>query len=115
VLGAPDAWDSPEKARSLSATLHGYKNQLTEVQRINGKLDDVKTLIELYQEDPQPATMEEVRVEIKNLGEMVAKSQMKLFLSGKYDDPRRAGWYGVVRLGGDALPHVPAVGREREF
>lgn len=42
--------------------------------------------MELYTEDPSPDTLKEAENELKALADVVAKAQMKLFLSGRYDE-----------------------------
>jgi len=42
--------------------------------------------LELYTEDPSPDTLKEAENELKALADVVAKAQMKLFLSGRYDE-----------------------------
>jgi peptide chain release factor 2 len=85
-LAAPDAWSAPERARALSAELHRLRSRAAELARVNQKHDDVATFVELYQENPDAATLSEAGAELAALEELVNKTEMRLFLSGKYDE-----------------------------
>ena len=75
----PNFWDNQEEARKVMQELGDTKNELQEIDEING---EVNTLFDLAQSDELSKDLEK---DYKSLLSRLEKVEISSFLSGKYD------------------------------
>lgn len=81
----PGFWDDQENAQKILQRLNGLKEKVEKFERLEHKLEDVETLIELYEESPDDELAEEIKQEVIALKNMLEKARLETLLSGKYD------------------------------
>ena len=87
-MGAPDFWNSSEKAQKHIAKLNGLKKTIGGLVAFNKKVDDTAVMVELI-EASTPAEQEEYAKELNaSIGPMVEeldKLEIASFLTGQFD------------------------------
>jgi peptide chain release factor 2 len=86
---APDLWDDQERAQQVTSRLSGVQNEITKVEGLRRRLDDLHVLFELAEAEDDAETLAEAEVELAALGKAVAELEVRTLLSGDYD-PREA-------------------------
>ena len=85
----PEFWSKPEEAREVEKELSREKEWLDQWERIRQKREDVETLIEMAQEEPEAGLEEEIEQEITELKRQVEEVELRMLLSDE-DDTRNA-------------------------
>jgi len=87
-MGAPDFWNSSEKAQKHIAKLNGLKKTISGLVAFNKKLDDAAVMVELI-EASTPAEQEEYARELNAaappMAEELDKLEIASFLTGQFD------------------------------
>ncbi len=84
-MEAPDFWNDPEVSQQKMKELKGYKDDVETYHSLEGKLEDIATLIEMGDEENDPEIIPEVEQEITEFEETFEKIRIKTLLSGEYD------------------------------
>ncbi|MBI4868385.1 MAG: peptide chain release factor 2 [Candidatus Wallbacteria bacterium] len=84
-MADPGIWSNQSEATKLSSRLKLVKSQRDQMQRIQGKYDDVATLFEMYQESPEQSLLDEAGKSLPDLDGLVDKAENQVFLNEKYD------------------------------
>ncbi|MDI3481810.1 MAG: peptide chain release factor 2 [Tepidanaerobacteraceae bacterium] len=82
---APNFWDDQQKAQKILQELDRLKDKIEKFQRLEKKLEDVDTLIELAEETGDLEIYEDIRQEVAALKKMLEKARLETLLKGKYD------------------------------
>ena len=80
-----DFWDDSENAQEIFSKIKDKKDSIGEYDDINNELEDLKTLIELVQEEESPEYDDEIYKRISRLHKKLNKVKLKTMLSGEYD------------------------------
>ena len=87
-MGAPDFWDSNERAQKHIAKLNGLKRAIGGLVGFNKKLDDAAVMVELI-ESAEPAEQEAYAKELDHavtgMVEELDKLEISSFLTGQFD------------------------------
>ncbi len=79
----PNFWDNQNRAREVSQTAERYRATLKEYNALNTRIDDVKTLLELAEEDISLEA--EVEADIEPLKKEISSLELRAYLNGPYD------------------------------
>ncbi len=87
-MGAPDFWNSSEKAQKHIAKLNGLKKTIGGLVAFNKRLDDASVMVELI-EAATPAEQEDYAKELEGsvgtMAEELDKLEIASFLTGQFD------------------------------
>lgn len=89
---APDLWDDPEKAQSVTSKLSHAQAEVDKLQKMRQRLEDVQTLLEMAEEedaadvDMARQLREDAQEQIATLHGDLADLEVKTLLSGEYDE-----------------------------
>ena len=81
---APDLWNDQERAQAVTSRLSHSQGELSRVQGLRQRLDDVEVLFELGDEDAE--TLVEARDEMAALAVDIEAMEVRTLLSGEYDE-----------------------------
>jgi peptide chain release factor 2 len=84
--GAPDLWDDPEKAQKVTSALSHRQSELTRLNDIEQRLDDLEVLVELANSEGDDESAEEARNELLELLKTVGELEVQTLLDGEYDE-----------------------------
>jgi peptide chain release factor 2 len=79
-----DFWSDNEEAQKIMRKLGDIKSEIDEFQNLEKRLNDVESLLSESTEEDSEIT-EMINIELKELEKQVNESEMKTFLSGKFD------------------------------
>jgi peptide chain release factor 2 len=82
---APDLWDDQENAQKVTSRLSYVQNEISRVEQLRRRVDDLSVLIELAESEDDADTRVEVEGELQSLGRAVAELEVRTLLSGVYD------------------------------
>src|SRR5690554_5305236 len=86
-MSASGFWDNQEEARKLSRRLNHIKERLSFYKGLEEDLEEGEVLYELAREDGEGSSLwKELDEKIAGLRKALDKMELKLKLSGKYDD-----------------------------
>jgi peptide chain release factor 2 len=86
VSAAPDFWNDSRTAQATMRKLTGLRDQVSEWRAFNQSIADAEELLELALAEDDEGVVAEVAAEVENLGKQVSALEMRLMLSGPYDD-----------------------------
>ncbi|WP_203668186.1 peptide chain release factor 2 [Cellulomonas pakistanensis] len=98
---APDLWDDPESAQKVTSALSAAQSELDRVDTLDGRIDDLETLVEMATEDGGDAeTLAEAEAELVGIRKDLGELEVRTLLNGEYDQREavvtiRAGAGGV--------------------
>ncbi len=84
-MEAPDFWNDPEISQQKMKELKSYKDDLEVIRRLESKYEDIETLIEMGEEDPDPALIPEVEEAMNSFETEFEMIRTRTLLSGEYD------------------------------
>jgi peptide chain release factor 2 len=82
---APDLWSDPERAQQVTSRLSLLQGDLTRVESLHRRLDDLGVLHELAVAEDDAGTLAEADRELEALTEAVGELEVRTLLSGPYD------------------------------
>ncbi len=82
---APDLWDDQDKAQQVTSRLSYVQGEINRLQRLRGRLDDARVLLELGEAESDDGTVAEVESEVTALRKSVDELEVRTLLSGEYD------------------------------
>lgn len=85
-VAAPDLWDDQENAQRVTSQLSRLESEVERVERLRGRLDDAGVLVQLAEEEGDPASLAEAQQEIGALRSEIAALEIRTLLSGEYDE-----------------------------
>lgn len=86
---APGFWDNPEQARAVEKQIAEEESWVAAWERLRRQADDVLTLLELQQEDPETDLQEEIEREVAHLEQQLDELELRSLLTDP-DDHRNA-------------------------
>jgi len=84
--GAPDLWDDPEKAQKITSALSHRQSEMSRVNAVAQRLDDLEVLVELANEMDDEESAGEARRELAELEKVIGDLEVHTLLDGEYDD-----------------------------
>ena len=83
---APDFWNDPRAAQATMRRLTGLREQVAEWQSFGRQIADAEELLSLATEEADEGVVAEVAAEAETLARRVGALELRLMLSGPYDD-----------------------------
>lgn len=84
-MEAPGFWDNTDKSQLAMKELKGLKDAFEKYEELESRLDDVKTLIEMADEENDTSLIPEVESELAEYEEKLENLRIETLLSGEYD------------------------------
>ena len=82
----PHLWDDPEEAQKKTKLLASLKEDVHGYDALVSSRDDIRDMIEMADEEPDPALVPEVQEMFDDFKARFEKIRMKTLLSGEYDN-----------------------------
>ena len=82
----PHFWDNPEEATKKQRLLGNLKNDVETYNKLVSDHDDIRDMIEMADEEPDPSIVPEVEEMFEDFKNKFETLRMKTLLSGEYDD-----------------------------
>ncbi|WIK82554.1 peptide chain release factor 2 [Micrococcus lylae] len=86
---APDLWDDPEAAQKVTSKLSHRQAELNRLKKLEERIDDLETMVELAAEEDEPDLLAEADSEKDSIAKALQDLEVVTLLSGEYD-PREA-------------------------
>ena len=83
--GEPDLWDDTAKAQEVTTRLSTMQGDITRVEALRRRLDDLGVLFEMAAEEDDAGTEAEADAELENLQREISSLEVRTLLSGEYD------------------------------
>ncbi len=83
---APDLWDDSERAQKVTSRLSHLQSELTRLESLRRRLDDVGVLYELAALESDDETFAEAETEREALQRAIGELEVRTLLSGEYDE-----------------------------
>ena len=83
---APDLWDDPDEARTVSQRLARYEGLFDMVSGLTSKIDDAEVLLELAHEAGDAASREEAIEELGQVSSQLDALELESLFYDEYDD-----------------------------
>jgi peptide chain release factor 2 len=82
---APDLWDDQAKAQQVTSRLSNVQGELSRVETLRRRLDDLETLYELGVGENDADTLAEAEAELPGVVKAVSEMEVRTLLNGEYD------------------------------
>ena len=82
---APDLWDDQAKAQQVTSRLSNLQGELSRVENLRRRLDDLDTLYELGVAENDADTLTEAEAELPGVTKAVSEMEVRTLLNGEYD------------------------------
>jgi peptide chain release factor 2 len=86
ISAAPEFWNDPRAAQTTMRRLTGLRGQVEEWRSFSQGLDDAEELLALAVEEGDEGVVAEIAAEVEALARRIGALEMRLMLSGPYDD-----------------------------
>ena len=84
--GTPDLWDDPEKAQQVTSALSHRQSDLSRLNSIQQRLDDLEVLVELANSEGDDESADEARNVLQELQKSIGELEVQTLLDGEYDE-----------------------------
>jgi peptide chain release factor 2 len=84
-VAAPDLWDDQEHAQQVTSRLSHVQGQLTRVETLRRRLDDISVLLELAESEDDADTLAEAERELRAMRKAIGELEVLTLLAGEYD------------------------------
>lgn len=85
AASAPNLWDDPVNAQTVTSRLSYVQGEINKVERLRGRLDDARVLLELAEAEDDAGAVDEVAGEVVALRKLIDELEVRTLLSGEYD------------------------------
>ena len=82
---APDLWDDQAKAQQVTSRLSNLQGELSRVETLRRRLDDLETLYELGVGEDDADTLAEAEADLPGVVKAVSEMEVRTLLNGEYD------------------------------
>ncbi len=82
----PGIWDDPEAAQAKVKLLNSLKDDISHYQQLIREKEDLETLLEMAQEEPDPEFVPEAQSMMENFRAHFEEMRLTTLLSGPYDN-----------------------------
>lgn len=84
-MAEPDFWSDVENANKVNARLKLLQGKLNRLNKLEGQAEDLRTLIEMIEEEDDESLIDELKSELADFSDKVAALRLELLLKGPYD------------------------------
>jgi peptide chain release factor 2 len=81
----PSLWDDPEAAQKITSRLSHLQAELSRVEALRSRIDDLAVLFELAEAEDDPETRVEAENELESVRKALDEMEVRTLLSGEYD------------------------------
>jgi len=81
----PNLWDDSAKAQVVTSKLSRAQAQLTKLNGIDQRIEDLEVLVELANAEDDSASQNEAKAELASLSKTVEELEVQTLLNGEYD------------------------------
>lgn len=81
----PNFWDDAEKSQKILQRTKSLENTVEDDKKLHRQAEDIQTLIEMYNEEPDDSMLEEIKQELDALSEKIDSLTLRTLLKGEYD------------------------------
>jgi peptide chain release factor 2 len=85
AASVPNLWDDPAKAQQVTSRLSYVQGEINKVERLRGRLDDARIMLELSESEDDAQSLAEVGTEVVALRKQIEELEVRTLLSGEYD------------------------------
>ena len=85
TMNEPDFWNDLERSAKVSQRVKAIEDKIALFKRLNGRADDVETMMELAEEENDESMVAEAGAEIRALDEEAQRLKLETLLRGDYD------------------------------
>lgn len=85
-VAVPDLWDDPDNAQKVTTRLSALNSELDRVGSLRSRLDDLRVLVQLAEEEADSDTLSEAERELGSLRSDISVLEVRTLLSGEYDE-----------------------------
>jgi peptide chain release factor 2 len=85
-VAAPDLWDNQDNAQRVTSRLSTLQAEVDRLVGLRAQLEDIGALVELGQEEGDPASLAEAAEALTALQQAVEVLEVRTLLSGEYDE-----------------------------
>jgi peptide chain release factor 2 len=82
---APDLWDDQERAQQVTSRLSYVQGELSRVESLRRRLEDLGVLFELAESEGDADTLAEAEGELATIRKAISELEVRTLLSGEYD------------------------------
>ncbi len=82
---APDLWDDAEAAQKVTSQLSVAQAELERLAKLNARIDDLETLVQLAVEEDDADSAVEAEAELSAVRKAMGELEVRTLLSGEYD------------------------------
>jgi peptide chain release factor 2 len=82
---APDLWDDQERAQQVTSRLSYVQGELSRVESLRRRLEDLGVLFELAESEGDADTRAEAEGELATIRKAISELEVRTLLSGEYD------------------------------
>jgi peptide chain release factor 2 len=82
---APDLWDDQERAQQVTSRLSYVQGELSRVESLRRRLEDLGVLFELAESEGDADTLAEAEGELATIRKAIGELEVRTLLSGEYD------------------------------
>src|SRR5690606_14994487 len=82
----PELWNDQDNAQKVTRRLSFLESEITKVESIHSRLDDIGVLFELAAAENDAETLAEARGELESLRSDIGELEVRTLLSGPYDE-----------------------------
>jgi peptide chain release factor 2 len=82
---APDLWDDPEHAQSVTSSLAQAQAELDRLEKMTGRVDDLEVLHGLAESEDDADVLAEASAELAVVRKALGELEVRTLLSGEYD------------------------------
>ncbi len=83
--GVPDLWDDPDAAQKITSALSHRQSELTRIESIESRLDDLEVLVELANEADDDESAKEASDELTSIQKVLGELEVQTLLNGEWD------------------------------
>ncbi len=84
--GRPDLWDDQERAKQVNAELAGVTDDLGVYDALEGRIEDVETLMEMAREEGDDSLEAEITDSVAAIASEFSRIELRSLFAGEYDE-----------------------------
>ncbi|MEG1525513.1 MAG: peptide chain release factor 2 [Clostridia bacterium] len=85
TMSVTDFWNDIDRANKVNQRVKSLQHKLANYKKLCGKFDDLKTLVEMAEEEEDDSLVEEIKSETASVCDKIEAMQLAQMLKGPYD------------------------------
>lgn len=81
----PSFWEDIKVAQQITQKAKGIKDRIDRFNLMISRIEDIEVLTELSSDEEDDSSLEEIKIELKDLAHSADRFRIEILLSGKYD------------------------------